>query len=194
MSSIKQLLSGGARQFGMLFALLALIIFFQIATGGRVLTPSNAQNLLNGNSYILILAIGMVLVIIAGHIDLSVGSVAAVTGIIVALAIRDWGIPWWLGILLGLCVGAVIGAWQGFWVAYVGIPGFITTLAGMMIFRGLNQYIGKSNTVPVPTEIQWIGGGYLPEWGPGTGLNNSTLLLGVLAIAAVVWSELRRRA
>ncbi|MGO2044072.1 MAG: ABC transporter permease subunit, partial [Cellulosimicrobium funkei] len=112
----------------------------------------------------------------------------------VALAIRDWGIPWWLGILLGLCVGAVIGAWQGFWVAYVGIPGFITTLAGMMIFRGLNQYIGKSNTVPVPTEIQWIGGGYLPEWGPGTGLNNSTLLLGVLAIAAVVWSELRRRA
>ncbi|MGO2044097.1 MAG: sugar ABC transporter permease, partial [Cellulosimicrobium funkei] len=91
MSSIKQLLSGGARQFGMLFALLALIIFFQIATGGRVLTPSNAQNLLNGNSYILILAIGMVLVIIAGHIDLSVGSVAAVTGIIVALAILDWG-------------------------------------------------------------------------------------------------------
>ena len=194
MSSIKQLLSGGARQFGMLFALLALIIFFQIATGGRVLTPSNAQNLLNGNSYILILAIGMVLVIIAGHIDLSVGSVAAVTGIIVALAIRDWGIPWWLGILLGLCVGAVIGAWQGFWVAYVGIPGFITTLAGMMIFRGLNQYIGKSNTVPVPTEIQWPGGGDLPASGPGTGRHNATLLRGGLAIAAVVWSELRRRA
>ncbi|WP_264032084.1 multiple monosaccharide ABC transporter permease [Cellulosimicrobium sp. SH8] len=194
MSSIKQLLSGGARQFGMLFALLALVIYFQIATGGRVLTPSNAQNLLNGNSYILILAIGMVLVIIAGHIDLSVGSVAAVTGIIVALAIRDWGIPWWLGILLGLSVGAIIGAWQGFWVAYVGIPGFITTLAGMMLFRGLNQLIGDSKSVPVPAELQTLGGGYLPEWGPNTGLNNSTLLLGVLAIAAVVWSELRRRA
>ncbi|MFE7408454.1 multiple monosaccharide ABC transporter permease [Isoptericola sp. NPDC057559] len=194
MSSLKQLFGGGLRQYGMVIALLALIVFFQIATGGKVLTASNAQNIIIGNSYILILAIGMVLVIIAGHIDLSVGSVAAVTGIIVAIALRDWGIPWWAGILLGLAVGAVIGAWQGFWVAYVGIPGFITTLAGMMLFRGLNQYIGQSNTVPVPTQLQQLGAGYLPEWGPNTGLNNSTLLLGVLAIVAVVWSELRRRA
>ncbi|MBD5786890.1 sugar ABC transporter permease [Cellulosimicrobium terreum] len=194
MSSNKQLMSGGARQFGMLFALLALILFFQWRTDGRVLTSSNAQNLLNGNSYILILAIGMVLVIIAGHIDLSVGSVAAVVGIVVALAIRDWGFPWWAGILLGLALGAVIGAWQGFWVAYVGIPGFITTLAGMMIFRGLNQYIGDSNSVPVPEELQTLGGGYLPEWGPNTGLNNSTLAIGVIAIAIVVWAELSRRA
>jgi putative multiple sugar transport system permease protein len=194
MSSNKQLLSGGARQYGMLFALLALILFFQWRTDGRVLTSTNAQNLLNGNSYILILAIGMVLVIIAGHIDLSVGSVAAVVGIVVALAIRDWGFPWWAGILLGLGIGAVIGAWQGFWVAYVGIPGFITTLAGMMIFRGLNQLIGDSNSVPVPEELQTLGGGYLPEWGPNTGLNNSTLAIGVLAIAIVVWAELRRRA
>ena len=194
MSSLKQLFGGGIRQYGMVLALLALLAYFQIATGGLVLTPSNAQNIIIGNSYILILAIGMVLVIIAGHIDLSVGSVAAVTGIIVAIALRDWGIPWWAGILLGLAVGAVIGAWQGFWVAYVGIPGFITTLAGMMLFRGLNQRIGHSSTVPVPEELQQLGAGYLPEWGPDTGLNNSTLLLGVLALAAVVWSELRRRA
>jgi putative multiple sugar transport system permease protein len=193
MTSLKQLFGGGARQFGMVFALIALVIIFQIATGGKVLTPTNAQNIINGNSYVLILAIGMVLVIIAGHIDLSVGSVAAVVGIIVALAIRDWGIPWWAGILLGLAVGAVIGAWQGFWVAYVGIPGFITTLAGMMFFRGANQYIGKSNTVPVPEEIQTLGAGYLPEWGPNTGLNNWTLLLGILAIAGVVYGELRKR-
>ncbi|WP_169166615.1 multiple monosaccharide ABC transporter permease [Cellulomonas taurus] len=193
MTSLKQLFGGGARQFGMVFALIALVLIFQFATGGKVLTPTNAQNIINGNSYVLILAIGMVLVIIAGHIDLSVGSVAAVVGIIVALAIRDWGIPWWLGIVLGLAVGAVIGAWQGFWVAYVGIPGFITTLAGMMFFRGANQYIGKSNTVPVPKEIQFLGAGYLPEWGPNTGLNNSTLLLGILAIAALVYGETRRR-
>ena len=141
----------------------------------------------------LILAIGMVLVIIAGHIGLSVGSVAAVVGIVVALAIRDWGIPWWLGVILGLVVGALIGAWQGAWVAYVGIPGFITTLAGMMLFRGANQYIGKSNTIPVPSQIQYLGAGYLPEWGPNTGLNNSTLLLGVLAIVFTVWVEFRRR-
>ncbi|HEY0188111.1 MAG TPA: multiple monosaccharide ABC transporter permease [Cellulomonas sp.] len=193
MTSLKQLFGGGARQFGMVFALIALVLVFQIATGGKVLTPTNAQNIINGNSYVLILAIGMVLVIIAGHIDLSVGSVAAVAGIIVALAIRDWGVPWWLGVLLGLAVGALIGAWQGFWVAYVGIPGFITTLAGMMFFRGANQYIGKANTVPVPDEIQYLGAGYLPEWGPNTGLNNSTLLLGVLAVVALVYGEVRRR-
>ncbi|GMA22577.1 ABC transporter permease [Luteimicrobium album] len=181
------------RQFGMGLALIVLILFFQITTGGDVLTSTNVQNLIIGNSYILILAIGMVLVIIAGHIDLSVGSVAAVTGIIVALAIRDWGIPWWLGVLLGLGVGAVIGAWQGFWVAYVGIPGFITTLAGMMLFRGANQWIGQSNSVPVPQGLQDFGAGYLPEWGPNTQLNNSTLLLGILVAVWIVYSEVRRR-
>ncbi len=194
MKSLGQIFSGGARQFGMIFALAVLVVIFQVATGGKVLTPTNAQNIINGNSYVLILAIGMVLVIIAGHIDLSVGSVAAVVGIVVALAIRDWGIPWWLGVLLGLAVGALIGAWQGFWVAYIGIPGFITTLAGMMFFRGANQYIGKSNSIPVPEEIRYLGAGYLPEWGPATGLNNSTLLLGILGIAALIWGEARRRA
>jgi putative multiple sugar transport system permease protein len=191
---VKQLFGGGARQFGMVAALVVFLAYFQIATGGKVLTPTNAQNLLYGNAYILVLAIGMVLVIIAGHIDLSVGSVAAVVGIVVALAMRDWNLPWWAGILVGLAVGAAIGAWQGWWVAYVGIPGFITTLAGMMLFRGLNQYIGKSNTIPVPDTFQVIGAGHLPEFGPNTGLNNSTLLLGILAVLATVWLEVRRRA
>ncbi|MFV0286367.1 MAG: multiple monosaccharide ABC transporter permease [Demequina sp.] len=193
MQSLRQLFGGDLRQFSMLFALVVLVMYFQIATGGKVLTPSNMMNLVNGNSYVLILAIGMVMVIVVGHIDLSVGSVAAVTGIIVALALRDWGIPWWVGLLLGLAVGAAIGAWQGYWVAYVGIPGFITTLAGMMIFRGLNQYIGDSNSVPVPEEFQVMGGGYLPEWGPNTGFNNSTLLLGIAAGVFVIWHELRKR-
>ena len=154
MKSFKSIFGGDVRQFTMLGALVALILFFQIGTGGKVLTSTNMVNLINGNSYVLILAIGMVMVIVIGHIDLSVGSVAAVVGIIVALAIRDWGIPWWVGILLGLAVGAAIGAWNGWWVAYVGIPGFITTLAGMMLFRGLNQYIGHSNSIPVPKEFQ----------------------------------------
>ncbi len=194
MNALKKLFGGNTRQFGMIFALVALIVFFQIFTGGRTLTPGNVINLFNGNSYILILAIGMVLVIIAGHIDLSVGSVAAFVGVFVALAMRDWGFPWWAGVLFGLVLGAVIGAWQGFWVAYVGIPAFIVTLAGMLLFRGFNQFVGKSNTIPVPKEFQFLGSGYLPEVGPDTGFNNLTVLLGLIAVAFVVIMSLRARA
>ena len=149
MNVIKKIVGGDSRQLGMIFALIALIAFFQWRTGGLTLTPDNVNNIIQGNAYVLVLAIGMVLVIIAGHIDLSVGSIAAFVGIVVALAITDWGLPWPVAILLGIGVGALCGAWQGLWVAYVGIPAFIVTLAGMLIFRGLNQWIGKSNTVPV---------------------------------------------
>ncbi|NUP74063.1 MAG: sugar ABC transporter permease [Sinomonas sp.] len=193
MDALKKLFGGNTRQFGMIFALVALIVLFQILTGGLTLTPDNVINLFNGNSYILILAIGMVLVIIAGHIDLSVGSVAAAVGIIVAIAMRDWHLPTWVGILFGLAIGGVIGLWQGFWVAYVGIPAFIVTLAGMLIFRGVNQFIGQSNTVPVPNDFQYIGAGYLPELGPDTGYNNLTLLIGIVGAALVVVLELRGR-
>src|SRR6476660_7282720 len=193
MNALKKLFGGDTRQFGMIFALVALIVLFQWLTGGITLTPGNVINLFNGNSYILILAIGMVLVIIAGHIDLSVGSVAAFVGVSVALMIRDWGIPWYAGILLGLLRGALFGAWQGFWTAYVGIPAFIVTLAGMLLFRGFNQFVGKSNTIPVPNDFQYIGSGYLPEFGPNTGYNNLTLLLGLLGVAFVIFSEIRSR-
>ncbi|XAS68045.1 multiple monosaccharide ABC transporter permease [Micrococcaceae bacterium Sec5.7] len=194
MNALKKLFGGNTRQFGMIFALVALIVFFQIFTESRTLTPGNVINLFNGNSYILILAIGMVLVIIAGHIDLSVGSIAAFVGVSVALMIRDWGIPWYAGVLFGLLLGALIGAWQGFWTAYVGIPAFIVTLAGMLLFRGFNQFVGKSNTIPVPADFQFLGSGYLPEVGPNTGFNNLTLLLGLLAVGFVVFGELRSRA
>ena len=123
----------------------------------------------------------MLMVIVAGHIDLSVGSVAAFVGILVAKAMRDWACPGRLAILFGLAVGALVGAWQGFWVAYVGVPAFIVTLAGMLLFRGGNQFIGKANTVPVPEGFQVIGAGFLPEVGPDTGYNNLTLLLGLAA-------------
>ncbi len=193
MEALKKLFGGSLRQFGMLFVLVGLAIFFHLITGGLVLTSTNMMNLLNGNSYILMLAIGMVMVIIVGHIDLAVGSVAALVGIVVAIGMRDWGIPWWAAILLGLAIGAICGAWQGFWVAYFGIPGFIVTLAGYMFFRGANQFIGKSLTIPVPKDFQYIGAGYLPEWGPNTGMNNSTLLLGIVAIGLLAWMQLRQR-
>ncbi|BCY08132.1 multiple monosaccharide ABC transporter permease [Actinoplanes sp. L3-i22] len=200
MSRIKELqknLFGGttsnARQFGMIFTLVAIILFFQAKTGGLTLQSGNMIALTQQYAYISVLSIGMLMVIVAGHIDLSVGSVAAFTGIVVAKAITEHNVPWPVGIVLGLVVGALIGAWQGFWVAYVGIPAFIVTLAGMLLFRGGNQYIGNADTVPVPQGFREIGAGYLPEVGPDTGYNNLTLLLGLLACVAVVWRELRSR-
>ncbi|WP_104170406.1 multiple monosaccharide ABC transporter permease [Cryobacterium sp. M23] len=185
--------SSNLRQFGILFSLIAIILLFQYLTDGLTLSSGNLINLVSQYSYILILAIGMVMVIIAGHIDLSVGSVAAFVGIVVATAMRDWNFPWPLAILLGLFVGMLIGAWQGAWVAYVGVPAFIVTLAGMLIFRGGNQVIGNANTVPVPDGFTIIGSGYLPEVGPNTGYNNLTLLLGLIIVVAVVYSEWRAR-
>ncbi len=193
MNKLKAIFGGDTRQFGMIFALVALIVLFQVLTDGLALRPGNVINIFQGSSYILVLAIGMVLVIIAGHIDLSVGSVAAFAGIAVAMAMRDWGLPWWAGILLGLVIGALIGAWQGFWVAVVGIPAFIVTLAGMLIFRGANQFVGQSNTVPVSDEFQVIGAGYLWEVGPDTGYNNLTLLIGIALCVALVVGTLRTR-
>jgi putative multiple sugar transport system permease protein len=193
MNALKKVLGGDFRQFTMVIALVALIVAFDFMSHGRMLTPSNFQNLLSGNAYVLVLAIGMVMVIVIGQIDLSVGSVAGFVVMVMALSAQDWGLPWWLAVLLGLAVGALIGAWQGLWVAKLGIPGFITTLAGMMIFRGGVIWISKSISVPVPDQLEWFGAGYLPEWGPGfTQMNNSTLLLGILAIAAYGWGEFKK--
>jgi len=193
MTKLKLVLGGDYRQFTMVFALVALLVGFDIASGGRMLTPSNFQNLLAGNAYVLILAIGMVMVIVIGQIDLSVGSVAGLVGMVVALTSRDWGLSWWVATLLGLAVGVLIGMWHGFWLAKIGIPGFITTLAGMMIFRGLLIWMSQSISVPVPDELRVLGSGYLPEWGPAfTQMNNSTLLLGLVGIGAFAWGELRK--
>jgi putative multiple sugar transport system permease protein len=195
-SDLKQIFGGGSsnlKQFGILFSLVAIILLFQILTDGLTLSPGNLINLVSQYSYILILSIGMVMVIIAGHIDLSVGSVAAFTGIVVAISMQEWNLPWPFAIILGLVIGSLIGAWHGFWVAYVGVPAFIVTLAGMLIFRGGNQLIGDANTIPVPPGFTYIGAGYLPEVGPNTGYNNLTLLLGLIIVAAIIYGEWRSR-
>ncbi|HEV7741321.1 MAG TPA: multiple monosaccharide ABC transporter permease [Pseudolysinimonas sp.] len=181
------------RQFGILGALVVIIVLFQFLTGGKTLDPNNLINIVNGNSYVLVLAIGMVMVIIAGHIDLSVGSVAAFVGIIVAESMYSWHWPWPAAMLLGLVVGALVGTWQGFWVAYVGVPAFIVTLAGMLFFRGANQFVGNSTSIPVPKEFTFIGGGYLPDIGVNPAYNYPTLVLGLLAGVAIVWQEWRLR-
>lgn len=194
MKALKQVFGGKLQQYTMALALIALVVVFNVISGGRMLTSSNFQNLISGNAYVLILAIGMVMVIVIGQIDLSVGSVAGFVGMSVAISIAQYGFPWWAGLLLGLVLGVLVGMWHGFWLAKMGIPGFITTLAGMMIFRGLVIWMSHSISVPVPAQFSYLGAGYLPEWGPAwTGLNNSTLLLGLLALAWFAYSEVNRR-
>jgi putative multiple sugar transport system permease protein len=185
--------TSNARQFGMIFTLLVAVIVFQVWTDGLTLRSDNLIALFQQNSYILILAIGMLMVIVAGHIDLSVGSVAAFTGILVAKSMAEWDFSWPMAIVFGLVIGAAIGAWQGFWVAYIGVPAFIVTLAGMLIFRGGNQFIGNASTIPVPEPFRVIGAGFLPEVGPDTNYNNLTLLLGIAACLAVIWREVQTR-
>ncbi|PKM66749.1 MAG: sugar ABC transporter permease [Firmicutes bacterium HGW-Firmicutes-2] len=190
---IKKIFGDKLQDYTMVLALVALAIIFNIISGGKMITSSNFQNLISGNAYVMVLAIGMMMVIVIGQIDLSVGSVAGFSGMVMAIAVRDLGLTWWVGVLLSLAVGATIGAWQGFWLAKLGIPGFITTLGGMMIFRGGVIWISRSISVPAPRELKIFGAGHLPEWGPAfTGMNNSTLLLGIIAITAFAFTQLRK--
>jgi putative multiple sugar transport system permease protein len=182
------------RQYGMLFALGLIVILFEVWTGGDLLLPRNVSNLVLQNSYILILAIGMMIVIIAGHIDLSVGSITAFTGALAAVLMVTHHWSWPVAAIAVLAVGALAGAMQGFFIAYLGIPSFIVTLAGMLLFRGLTEIFLKGQTLgPFPEGLQKVANGFLPEVGPDTNYHNLTLLLGLGLIALVVWQEVRDR-
>jgi len=176
LSGIRERFAGvNLRQNGIFLALIGLVIFFAITTPDAVsLAPGNFSNLVVQNGYILVLAIGMVMVIIAGHIDLSVGSIAAfiggVAGILVVRPLEQDGwewlpaLPWWAGIIGAILVGCLVGVWQGFWIAYVGIPAFIVTLAGMLLFRGMALLtLQNTNVGPFPDEFRAIGNGFLDK-------------------------------
>ncbi|AYL35913.1 multiple monosaccharide ABC transporter permease [Streptomyces fungicidicus] len=182
------------RQYGMLLALGLIVALFAVWTEGDLLLPRNVSNLVLQNSYILILAIGMMLVIIAGHIDLSVGSLTAFVGAFAAVLTVQHDIPWPLAVVLCLLAGAVAGAAQGFFIAYLGIPSFIVTLAGMLVFRGVTEILLEGQTLgPFPNGLQKMGNGFLPEAGPETNYHNITLLLGFAMVAFVILQELRDR-
>jgi putative multiple sugar transport system permease protein len=182
------------RQYGMLFALGLIVILFEVWTGGDLLLPRNVSNLVLQNSYILILAIGMMIVIIAGHIDLSVGSITAFTGALAAVLMVTHHWSWPVAAIAVLAVGALAGAMQGFFIAYLGIPSFIVTLAGMLTFRGLTEIFLKGQTIgPFPEGLQKVANSFLPEVGPNTNYHNLTLLLGIGLIAFVVVKEVRDR-
>jgi len=187
-------LGGNARQYGIFAALVAIVILFQGLTDGRLLKPDNVVSLFQQNAYVMVLAIGMVMVIVAGHIDLSVGSVVAFVGGVVAVTITDWGLPWWVAVLIGVALGAVVGAWQGFWIAYIGIPAFIVTLAGMLIFRGLALVV-VSQTIRVNDDsFNSIVSGSLPNFlGFSGDMDVVTLVIGALAFAAFAFSQFRAR-
>ncbi|CAL9273833.1 MULTISPECIES: multiple monosaccharide ABC transporter permease [Streptomyces] len=182
------------RQYGMLIALGLIVALFAVWSDGDLLLPRNVSNLVLQNSYILILAIGMMLVIISGHIDLSVGSLTAFTGAMAAVLMVENDLPWPVAVLLCLAIGAAAGAAQGFFIAYLGIPSFIVTLAGMLLFRGLTEIFLEGQTLgPFPKDLQKVANGFLPEVGPETNYHNLTLLLGFALIAFVIYQEVRDR-
>jgi putative multiple sugar transport system permease protein len=188
------------RQSGIYVAFALIVVLFTALTDGALLQPGNISNIVVQNSYVLILAIGMMLVIISGHIDLSVGSVVAVTGAICAVLTVQWGLPWWLAVLATLAAGVLIGAAQGYWIAYFGIPAFIVTLGGMLVFRALTlTVLGNQGIGPFPDEIRTLAngftGGYLGNVGLGPlgGADIVSLLVGVLLVAGFAVTQLRTR-
>jgi len=193
MGIIKKVFKENITQYSMIIALVGIMIFFQIASGGILLKPLNITNLILQNSYILILAIGMLLVIVAFQIDLSVGSIAAVVGALGGIMIINNHMSVPLGIVVLLLIGALIGAWQGFWVAYVRIPAFITTLAGMMVFRGLT-YVSLDGTsiAPFPKSFQLMSTGFIPDFFNGKSIHITTIVIGLIITVIYILSEINK--
>ncbi|MBF4695069.1 multiple monosaccharide ABC transporter permease [Fusibacter ferrireducens] len=181
MDRIKNIFKQNMKQYSMLIALIVIMAMFQILTGGILLKPINVSRLIFQNSYILILAIGMLLCILTGgNIDLSVGSIVAFVSALSALFSVTFGLPVWVSIPLGLLAGLVAGMWQGFWIAYVRIPPFIVTLAGMLLFRGINNIILGGQTVLLPEAYTVISSGVIPDFlGGSSNIHVTTLVIGV---------------
>jgi putative multiple sugar transport system permease protein len=183
------------REYGMLLSLVAIMAFFQYMTDGTLMQPLNLTNLVLQNSYIVIMALGMLLVIVAGYIDLSVGSVCGFTGALAAVLMVEHDIPWPVATLICLATGALIGAAQGWFVAYMRIPSFIVTLAGLLVFKGLALMVLQGQSVgPFPGDFQLLSTGFLPDLLHGDSYRLTSLLLGVAAAAALVFFKFRERA
>ena len=175
---------GNIREYGMLIALVVIMLFFQVLTDGVLLKPLNLTNLVLQNSYIIIMAIGMLLVIVAGHIDLSVGSVVGFIGALAAVLMVnfDWAVV--PTVVVCLATGGLIGAAQGYWIAYYRIPAFIVTLAGMLVFKGLTLALLNGQSVgPFPETFQRLSSGFIPDvFGQG-GFHLTSFLIGLALIA-----------
>lgn len=191
-AGLRELLTRNMRQSGILIAFVVVVAAAAIASP-NFLSPGNITNLVLQYSYILILAMGMLLVIVAAQIDLSVGSVVALTGAVSAVVVIKYQFPWWAGVLAALVVGLLVGIWQGFWVAFVGIPGFIVTLGGMLIFRGLTyQVLNSISLSPFGGVYYEIANGFQNGLFGGYGIDVFTLV--VFGIGVAVYGYLQWRA
>ncbi len=196
LDNIKVMVRRNMRQYAMLVALVVIMILFQILTDGILLKPINVHRLILQNSYILILAIGMMLCILSGgNIDLSVGSLVAFVGAISAMFSVNMGMPVLLSIILTLIMGVIAGMWQGYWIAYVNIPSFIVTLGGMLVFRGISNLILNGETIGLPNLYVTIASGSIPDFigGSGGSLHITTVLIGLICSVIYVMLQLNER-
>jgi putative multiple sugar transport system permease protein len=175
----------GLQEYGLMISLVLIMAFFQWTTGGVLMQPLNLTNLVLQNSYIVIMALGMLMVIVAGHIDLSVGSIAGFVGALAAVLMVQHQVDTVTATLICIAAGALIGAAQGYWVAFWRMPSFIVTLAGMLVFRGLTLVVLEGQSIgPFPAGFSLLSAGFIPELFNSTGLRATSLLLGCLVAAS----------
>jgi len=192
--TLSNLFRSNIREYGMLIALIAVMAFFQVQTGGVLMKPVNITNLVLQNSYVITMALGMLLIIVSGWIDLSVGSVVAVVGALAGVLIVRYDVNWVVVVAISLLVGAAIGAFQGYWVAYLKIPSFIVTLAGFLMFRGLTIALLQGESVgPFPRGFQNISSGFIPDFFQYEGFHITTMLIGVILSVLLIWLDARGR-
>ena len=186
------------KQYGMFFALIAIYVVFALLTKGANMTPMNINNLIMQNGYVVILAIGMLLCVLTGNIDLGVGSVVAVTGSFAGIIMMDMKMNMWVAIIVALVVGVLTGIFAGFFIAYLGIPPFVTTLATMLMGRGLTYTLLQAQTKgPFEQSYNFIGAGFLPvvkiPFGDGT-LDLVSIVVAIIASVILIYSEIKSNA
>ena len=194
-SEVAELLKNNVKSYMMYFALVIIMLVFQIWSGGKFFRASNITNLFNQAAYVGVLAIGMTLILILKHIDLSVGYVAGFTGALAAILMQSYGVNEWLAILIVMVVGLVIGLYQGLTVTRLGVPAFVVTLAGMFIFRGLlSRTLAESGTVVVNQKgFLALCNGFIPDVPNKTGIHLVTMAVGILGVIIVILSHIKNR-
>lgn len=192
---IGALLKGNIREYAMYIVLVAIIAIFSFMTDGLFVSSRNISNLINQTGYIAVLAVGMTLILIIKQIDLSVGFVCGFLGAVAAILMTKAGISEWVTIPIILVFGIVIGLFYGFLVAKVGVPAFVATLAGQLVFRGLLLLVTESSgTIIIPNEgFNAIGNGFIPDLFGGSGVHILTLVIGAVGILAFVYSQIKTR-